>query len=149
MIDFQSFDETDKKIITELRKNSRISMTELGKMVFMTSQAVKNRIERLQDMGVVERYTINVNCPIFGYMTHGIFLLLLLEDREKDFLSFAQKTDFHILHCYRTGKRQFFLDCHFHSEDSRAEFQRELEKYGKVKYAPVKEEIVTTHPSDD
>ena len=42
-------------------------MTELGKEVFMTSQAVKNRIARLQDLGVVERYTVNVNCPLFGY----------------------------------------------------------------------------------
>ena len=51
----KELDETDMKIIHALRKNGRISMTELGKEVFMTSQAVKNRIARLQDLGVVER----------------------------------------------------------------------------------------------
>lgn len=50
----KELDETDMKIIHALRKNGRISMTELGKEVFMTSQAVKNRIARLQDLGVVE-----------------------------------------------------------------------------------------------
>ena len=44
----KELDETDMKIIHALRKNGRISMTELGKEVFMTSQAVKNRIARLQ-----------------------------------------------------------------------------------------------------
>ena len=51
----KELDDTDRKIIKELKKNSRISMTELGKKVFMTGQAAKNRLERLQDLGVVER----------------------------------------------------------------------------------------------
>ena len=72
----KELDETDMKIIHALRKNGRISMTELGKEVFMTSQAVKNRIARLQDLGVVERYTVNVNCPLFGYTIHCVFELV-------------------------------------------------------------------------
>lgn len=71
----KTLDETDKKIINELKKNSRISMTELGKKVFLTGQAAKNRIERLQDLGVVEQYTVNVNCLVFGYTVHGLFIL--------------------------------------------------------------------------
>ena len=37
----KELDDTDRKIINELKKNSRISMTELGKKVFMTGQAAK------------------------------------------------------------------------------------------------------------
>ena len=61
----KELDETDIKIINALKKNGRISMTDLGRQVYLTSQAVKNRLERLQDLGIVERYTVNVNCPVF------------------------------------------------------------------------------------
>ncbi len=98
----KELDDTDRKIIKELKKNSRISMTELGKKVFMTGQAAKNRLERLQDLGVVERYTVNVNCPVFGYTVHGLFTLRLEEDRVADFYRFVHTTEFHILHCYET-----------------------------------------------
>lgn len=47
----KELDDTDRKIIKELKKNSRISMTELGKKVFMTGQAAKNRLERLRIWG--------------------------------------------------------------------------------------------------
>ena len=62
----KELDETDIKIINALKKNGRISMTDLGRQVYLTSQAVKNRLERLQDLGIVERYTVNVNCPVFA-----------------------------------------------------------------------------------
>ena len=45
----KELDETDIKIINALKKNGRISMTNLGRQVYLTSQAVKNRLERLQD----------------------------------------------------------------------------------------------------
>lgn len=89
----KELDDTDRKIIKELKKNSRISMTELGKKVFMTGQAAKNRLERLQDLGVVERYTVNVNCPVFGYTVHGLFTLRLKEDRAADFYRFVHTTN--------------------------------------------------------
>lgn len=89
----KELDDTDRKIINELKKNSRISMTELGKKVFMTGQAAKNRLERLQDLGVVERYTVNVNCPVFGYTVHGLFILRLEKDRAADFYRFVHTTN--------------------------------------------------------
>ena len=82
----KELDDTDRKIINELKKNSRISMTELGKKVYMTGQAAKNRLERLQDLGVVERYTVNVNCPVFGYTVHGLFTLTV----KRPFLTFHE-----------------------------------------------------------
>lgn len=63
----KKIDKTDHEILSILHKETRISMTELGKRVHLTSQAVKNRLDRLTDLGVVHHYTVNVNCPIYGY----------------------------------------------------------------------------------
>ena len=70
-------DATDVRIVEELRKNARITMKELGARVFLTGQAVRNRVERLEDMGILQRYTINVNCPVFGYKVHAVIRVQL------------------------------------------------------------------------
>ena len=142
-------DETDKKIINELKRNSRISMTELGKKVFMTGQAAKNRLERLQDLGVVERYTVNVNCPVFGYTIHGIFILKVKEGGMDDFGRFVRTTEYHILHCYETARDRVFIDAHFGNPASREEFRQALLKYGEVWDYPVMREIHGVHPVDE
>ena len=126
----KELDDTDRKIINELKKNSRISMTELGKKVFMTGQAAKNRLERLQDLGVVERYTVNVNCPVFGYTVHGLFTLRLEKDRAADF--------------YR-----FVIDAHFQSEEKRDTFLQVLSAYGSCRLHRVVKEIHGIHPVDE
>lgn len=146
----KSLDDTDIKIISELKKNGRISMTEMGKKVFLTSQAVKNRLERLQDLGIVQRYTVNVNCPVFGYAIHGIFELTTQEETRISFLHFVETTDFHILHCYQVdGEDHFFIDAHFDSDNSMESFSQALAHYGTVIIHPVTQEIHGQHPVDE
>lgn len=145
----KELDDTDRKIINELKKNSRISMTELGKKVFMTGQAAKNRLERLQDLGVVERYTVNVNCPVFGYTVHGLFTLRLEKDRAADFYRFVHTTEFHILHCYETETGTVFIDAHFQSEEKRDTFLQVLSDYGSCRLHRVVKEIHGIHPVDE
>ncbi|MDY6084587.1 MAG: Lrp/AsnC family transcriptional regulator [Dialister sp.] len=145
----RDLDETDIKIIAELRRNSRISMTDMGKRVFLTSQAVKNRLERLQDLGVVERYTVNVNCPIFGYTVHGVFDVDMPKEWEKSFCDFVRGTEFHILHCYHVGVGQFRIDAHFVTGDEKKAFIGALEAFGKVHVYDVLNEVHGIHAPDE
>ncbi|GGA29684.1 hypothetical protein GCM10011384_19020 [Psychrobacillus lasiicapitis] len=39
----------------------RIQWKELGQKIHMTGQAVGNRIRRLEDLGIIEQYTITIN----------------------------------------------------------------------------------------
>lgn len=50
-------DITDKKIINLLKENSRMTYTDIGKRVNLTSPAVKNRMEILEH-SQIEKYTI-------------------------------------------------------------------------------------------
>ncbi len=145
----KSLDDTDMKIINALKKNGRISMTELGKQVFLTSQAVKNRLERLQDLGIVQRYTVNVNCPVFGYAIHGIFELAYHEASLPALLDFIKTTEYHILHCYRVEGNRIFIDAHFSSEEDRAALREILATYGDCTLHPVVDEIHGKHPVDE
>lgn len=142
-------DETDRKIINELKKNSRISMTELGKKVFMTSQAAKNRLERLQELGVVERYTVNLNCPVFDYVTHRLFIMHTNQGKADDFIHFVHETEFHILHCYRVQENTFFIDAHFKGEEGVKALVEAITPYGHIHIHPVLEEVRHVHPVDE
>ncbi|MRA76224.1 winged helix-turn-helix transcriptional regulator, partial [Bacillus thuringiensis] len=51
-------DNTDKRILDELSKNSRFTMKELGEKVHLTGPAVSARVAKLEDQGVIEGYTI-------------------------------------------------------------------------------------------
>lgn len=54
-------DDIDKKIISLLTENSRMSFVDIGKEVNLSRVAVKTRIDALEENGVIEKYTIIVN----------------------------------------------------------------------------------------
>ncbi|MGM2842340.1 Lrp/AsnC family transcriptional regulator, partial [Bacillus cereus group sp. Bce002] len=64
-------DNTDKRILDELSKNSRFTMKELGEKVHLTGPAVSARVAKLEDQGVIEGYTIKVNRVKLGCYIHA------------------------------------------------------------------------------
>lgn len=69
-------DLTDKKILSELDKNARISYSELGKRIRIAKETVKYRIKRLQDDGVIDGFYTVVNFSKIGFMVHRLYLRL-------------------------------------------------------------------------
>jgi DNA-binding Lrp family transcriptional regulator len=50
-------DETDKKILSILHEEGRISYTDLGKRVGLSRVAVQTRINNLIEEGIIEKFT--------------------------------------------------------------------------------------------
>jgi Lrp/AsnC family leucine-responsive transcriptional regulator len=46
-------DKIDREIVESLRSNARISYTELGQRVFLSANAVSERVRRLQERGII------------------------------------------------------------------------------------------------
>lgn len=61
-------DPTDLQIIKELNHNCRIKVTQLAQLVHLTPPAVAARIQRLEDAGIIKRYTIEVDLEKMGFM---------------------------------------------------------------------------------
>ncbi|MCD6549712.1 Lrp/AsnC family transcriptional regulator [Candidatus Micrarchaeota archaeon] len=55
------------KLIKELMKNSRIKYVELAKMFGVTETAVRKKIHRLEEDGVIIGYTVIIDPKILGY----------------------------------------------------------------------------------
>lgn len=68
-------DDTDQKILTALRRNSKLSYRGLAKTLMMPITTVHHRIRKLEQQGVIKRYTINVNNTKLGRTVCAYILL--------------------------------------------------------------------------
>ena len=64
-------DSIDQRIITLLVANARSSYAEIGKVVGLSAPAVKRRVDRLLDMGVLRGFTAVVNPEALGWGTEA------------------------------------------------------------------------------
>lgn len=68
-------DDTDIKLIGTLRKDARISYTELSKELNLSDVAIKKRIDKLISNKVIENFTINLNLKNINKPIHAFFFL--------------------------------------------------------------------------
>ncbi|HWO96560.1 MAG TPA: Lrp/AsnC family transcriptional regulator [Bacillus sp. (in: firmicutes)] len=66
-------DEIDKKILSILHENSRVSYTDLGKEVGLSRVAVQTRINNLTEKGVIEKFTTVINPIKIGIHVSAFF----------------------------------------------------------------------------
>ena len=53
-------DETDRKILTLLRQDSRLQFAEIGKKVNLSAPAVFARVKKMENSGVIKKFTIEI-----------------------------------------------------------------------------------------
>jgi Lrp/AsnC family transcriptional regulator, leucine-responsive regulatory protein len=53
-------------ILRELQSNPRLTMTELGRRVGLSSPAVTERVRRLEELGVIQGYRLDINPTALG-----------------------------------------------------------------------------------
>lgn len=59
-------DQTDVAILRLLAANARLTWKEVGEQVHLTGQAVAGRITRLQELGVLKSFTIEIDQAKLG-----------------------------------------------------------------------------------
>ena len=61
------FDLTDRKIISILQKDGRITMKHLGELINMSTPSTIDRVRRLEEAGVIKGYAAVVDYIALGY----------------------------------------------------------------------------------
>ncbi|MDO4536203.1 MAG: Lrp/AsnC family transcriptional regulator, partial [Clostridium perfringens] len=120
-------DNTDKKILDELKENSRITMKELGEKVHLTGQAASARVLRLEEKGVIKGYTIDVDESKLGNSVHVMLEIHTKSTHHNPYLFFIDSQEKYILHNYKvSGDCCYVLECKFPSNEVLDEFLIEL-----------------------
>ncbi|MCK1982607.1 MULTISPECIES: Lrp/AsnC family transcriptional regulator [Peribacillus] len=131
-------DNTDAGILNELSKNSRITMKELGEKVHLTGQAAASRVAKLEENGVIEGYTIQVNQVKLGCFIHAFITIIIQSTYHQPYLTFLKAQKQYIINNYKiSGDGCYLLECKFPSNEALDEFLGNLNKHANYKLSIV------------
>ncbi|KOP69652.1 transcriptional regulator [Lysinibacillus sp. FJAT-14745] len=131
-------DNTDLSIIDELSKNSRITMKDLGEKVHLTGQAASTRVAKLEDNGVIESYTINVNHIKLGSNVHAFINIYTKSPYHEPYLSFLKAQQQFIVNNFKiSGDSCYLLEGRFPSNEVLDQFLVDLNKHANYKLSIV------------
>jgi DNA-binding Lrp family transcriptional regulator len=68
-------DDTDHQIVALLRENARRSFQDIGAHVALSAPAVKRRVDRLEESGVIRGYAAIVSPEAIGWHTQALVAL--------------------------------------------------------------------------
>ena len=60
-------DETNRRILAELADDPRLSMSALGRRIGMSAPAVTERVQRLERLGVIRGYRLDIDPAALGH----------------------------------------------------------------------------------
>lgn len=130
-----NIDEISFKILALLQKNARMSFTEIGKEINLTSSSVAERVKKLEDWGIIEKYTIELNAEKMGFPIMAIMLVSfagVFTKQEKDIVNALSKY-YQVIECLRiTGKNDFLIKILVNSMDEFKVINDEVAKFGQI-----------------
>src|SRR6266446_10018871 len=84
-------DDTGWRLLLALQQNARLSYSELGQRVGLSSPAVAERIHRMEDAGIISGYHVEINRARIGYpITAIIRMSTFAGERCSSFAAFTQ-----------------------------------------------------------
>ncbi len=110
-------DAIDRKIISELTTDGRVSFAELGRRVSLSSPAVTERVQRLERAGVITGYRAEIDPRTLGYQLTAIVRVKPAPGQLRRIPELAAEIP-EIGECHRiTGEDCFYLKVHLRSID--------------------------------
>jgi len=126
-------DELNWKILKCLQENARLSNSEIGRQVGITSPAVSERIKKMEDAGIIQSYNTLVSPYEVGYQLKAIITLRAFMGMLKPFLE-KVKTYNEVINCYRiTGNENFVMEVVLKNQKHLESFIDQLIVYGESK----------------
>ena len=118
---------SDFELIKLLMKNSRTPYVKLGELLGVSETAIRKRIRKLEEDGVIRRYTIEVDPKKLGFKVNALIGLDTVSER---FIAVIEelKAMEEVLGLYSaSGDHMILLECWFKDSDELARFVKRLE----------------------
>lgn len=125
-------DDIDKKIIVELSKDSRLSMSELGRRINLSSPSVTERVRRIESFGIIKKYTLEIDYEKLGLPIQCIIEATVKNGDYKRFKNYIESLP-NIEFCYRiAGNACYMLKMQFESFSKAEEFINTVNPYAST-----------------
>lgn len=96
-------DDTDGHLLRELQAAGRLSYAELGRRIGLTAPAVAERMRRLEEVGVIRGYRVEIDAAKIGYPIKAFVRVIVTGDSKR--LAHVARGLPEVLECHRvTGE---------------------------------------------
>lgn len=137
-----SIDNLNWKILKCLQENARMSNTEIGRRVGISSPAISERIKKMEDAEIIQSYTTFVSPFEAGYQLKAIITLRAFMGMLKPFLEKVKTYD-EVVNCYRiTGNENIVMEVVLKNQKHLESFIDQLITYGETKTQIVLSHVV-------
>jgi len=125
-------DNIDYEIIEYLQSNGRMPLKKLAQKVCLTPPAVAERIKKLETLGIITGYKAVINPKKLGLNIHTIINITISHEKQKEFISFAQKSK-NIVKCYHvTGEFSMCVEAVFKEMAELESLIGKFQQYGNT-----------------
>lgn len=136
-------DQLSAQILQCLQQNARISFTEIGKKVGLTSPAVAERVKKMEDLGIIENYGVTVSYAKLGFQLRAIITLRAFVGKLRPFLSKVDSFE-EVINCYRiTGNENIIMEVVIKDQSHLEKFIDRLISYGETRTHIVLSNVVS------
>jgi Lrp/AsnC family transcriptional regulator, leucine-responsive regulatory protein len=105
-------DAVNRRLLEELQADARLSLAELGRRVGLSAPAVGERLQRLQEEGVVRGYRAELDPGALGFPLGVIIRVRPAAGELQKVADLARRTP-EVVECHRiTGEDCFFMKLH-------------------------------------
>lgn len=125
-------DELDQRIINLLAENARISYTEIASKVGLSSPAVKMRITRMEEKGIIRGYRLALNYEALGYLVTAYIRAEVDKENREPFLNYVRGCP-NVVECDGiTGDAFVIMKVRFRSTMELDHFLNDLQRFGET-----------------
>jgi Lrp/AsnC family leucine-responsive transcriptional regulator len=132
-------DSTDWKILACLHRNARATFQEIGSVVAMTRPAVRERVLRMEEAGLIEGYRAEINTDALGRSVHVMIHFKFNSDRvypgkpNDVLIGFLDSSPSVVRYWEIYGELDFLIEASFDSKTNLHRFLDDLRTYGFVR----------------
>ena len=142
-----TIDDIDRKVLTELQQDARVSYAELGRRVGLTTPAVIERVRKLEDAGVITGYRAEIDTAKVGLPITAFVRMSITGVDYSHIIEVAEQSN-EVLECHRgTGGDSFIMKVAVSSVEHLQHIIDKLTPYGITTTAivlssPVKRRVI-------
>ena len=125
-------DDLNRRILTELLDNPRISMSALGRRVGLSSPAVTERVQRLERSGVISGYRVEIDPAALGLPVAAFVRVRPSAGQLPKIAALAESLG-QVSECHRiTGEDCFLIKVHAPTIDGLEDVLDQFLQYGQT-----------------
>jgi Lrp/AsnC family leucine-responsive transcriptional regulator len=110
-------DGVNVRLLDELQRDARLTLAELGRRVGLSAPAVAERLQRLEDGGVLRGYHADVDPRAVGYSLSAVLRIRPAPRELRKVAELARKTP-EVVECHRvTGDDCYLMKMHVRDVD--------------------------------